>query len=73
MISSMKEVRSYADAAHFPLPCIKKQTHSAGKERPMNVKKDIDYRELYRGIDAALAASLPQMALYNRQADCRAS
>ena len=30
----------------------------------MNVKKDTDYSELYRGINAALAVSLPQMALY---------
>ena len=40
------------------------QARSAGKEKQMNVRKAIDYSELFAAVDRAVSAVLPQMELY---------
>lgn len=38
--------------------------HGARKEKPMNIRKPIDYSAMYAGLDQALERNLPQMELY---------
>lgn len=38
--------------------------HSAGKEKTMNVRKSIDYSELFAALDQAVLSSMPEMELY---------
>ena len=38
--------------------------HGARKEKPMNIRRPIDYSAMYAGLDQALERNLPQMELY---------
>lgn len=38
--------------------------HGARKEKPMNIRKPMDYSAMYAGLDQALERNLPQMELY---------